>query len=198
MKIKADPDDHAEAGAEAELGQEIAAEPPPGLVHRHGGAMQITRAEESDGAIAQILLLQQRKDGHHQNDARRRHRIQQRLQNALTDVEHGRGRLGYHHRDWVLLLPLRRRTGRSGRRRFGARCGTGELMAKATELRRELIDRSVPQTTDLGLDRRLILRKVPRELRHLCTDRAAKGKDQAEGQHDGENNGQDPSEPYLP
>ena len=107
--------------------------------------------------------------------------IQQRVQNALTYVEHGWRRLGYHHRDRVLLLPLRGRTGRSGRGRFGARCRAGELMAKATELRRKLVDRSVPQAANLGLDRRLILRKVPGELRDLCTDRAANGKDEAEG-----------------
>ena len=87
-EIKADADDHAKAGIEAELGQEIAAEPPPGLVHRHGGAVQIARAEQPDGAVAQILLLQQGEYRHHQNDACRRQRIQHRLQNALADVEH--------------------------------------------------------------------------------------------------------------
>ena len=71
-------------------------------------------------------------------------------------------------------------------------------MAKAAKLLRELVDRSIPQTGDLGLDRRLILRKVSGELRHLCTDRTAERKDQAEGQHDGKNDGQDPPEPYPP
>jgi hypothetical protein len=102
------------------------------------------KSPEPSSRIAQIFLLQQHKDRHHQDDADRRRRGKQRLQDTLADLDYGRGRLGYHDRDRLLLLSLRRCTGRSGRRRFRARRGTGELTAEAAELFGEFVDRSIP------------------------------------------------------
>lgn len=67
-QIKACSDDESECRIQPKLCQEIAAQSFGGVIHRHGRPMQIRGAEQSDHTIAQILLLQQHKNGDDHND----------------------------------------------------------------------------------------------------------------------------------
>ncbi len=86
---------HAEGGVDGELGQVVAAEAVPGVVQRHGGALQVVGAEQPDHAVAQVLALHQHEDRHDEDDEQRRERAQHRLQHRLGQL-HRRGRRRLH------------------------------------------------------------------------------------------------------
>ena len=46
------------------------------IVHRHGGAMQVTRAEQPNETVPKIFLLQQNEDCDDEDDGRCRNRVQ--------------------------------------------------------------------------------------------------------------------------
>ena len=90
-------DEDAEGGVEGELREEVAAQAPRGVVHGHGGAVEIARSEQADHAVAQILPLQQDEDQHHEDDAERGQRFGQRQKDVSRQFDRRGVRLVHLH-----------------------------------------------------------------------------------------------------
>ncbi len=196
MKKSSGADHHAEAGVDRELGEEIAAEPARGVVHRDRHAVQVARAEQADQPVAQILALQQDEDGDDEDDRGREQRAYHRHQDALRDLKRGQGRLMHldRHRG--------RRRGGGGVRRCGhgfrLRLRAGDvayLLGQGCRHALQTADRHGADGVDLLLHRVLVARHVAREARDLRADQPGDGENHAHRQHHGQDRRQHAPEP---
>ena len=106
--------DHAaEPGVDAELRKEVAAQSPASVVQRDGGAVEVVGAEQTDEAVAQVVLLQQHEDRHHEHDGGVRERREHGRQDLPRELQRRERR----------FLHLHQRRFRAGRRRGAARRG---------------------------------------------------------------------------
>ncbi len=83
------PDQHADARVDRTLHQKIAAQVLGGVVHRRGGAPKIARPGQSDETVSQVLTLQQEEDHKDDDDAGRRHRLQQWSGDLQDELDRG-------------------------------------------------------------------------------------------------------------
>ncbi len=121
------------AGIDAELRQEIAAEPAGRIVHRAGRAVQIAGSEQPDQPVAQILPLQQDEDGDDEDDEDGCERADHRAQTLAASGMEAVGSTG------PAPAPVRARRGHSpgaAGRRFGGAPGQPGALAQAVDDRR--------------------------------------------------------------
>ena len=161
--------DPARAEVHAQLRDEIAAQPPGGVVDRGGGAVQVARAEQTDQTVAQIFALQQDEDRDDQHDEGGLDRRNRRRQRALRELHRRERRLVHFDRGRHGGRIARRASGEARRARL-ARRDALQRGGGAAHQRIGPADGFLLHRLDLLLDRHLILGQVACELHQLRPD----------------------------
>jgi hypothetical protein len=141
--------------------------------------MQVARAEQADQAVAQILTLQQDKDGHDQHDEGRLKRRDGWRKRSLCQL-HRRERRFVHFdgHGWLRGVPAR--SAETARRRRARRRDPLQRQRGFAQQDIGAADSLFLHGLNLLFDGDLILRQIGRELDDLCRD------ERARAQHDGE------------
>ena len=189
-------DQHAEAGVERGLREQIAAETPSGVIQTLGGALQIVRAGEANEPVTNILPLEQEEHHEDDDDAGGCQRLNQRADDGLDDLQCRRIGLMYFDRHrlrrlggmrHLICLICRGRGLAVGRRR-----GPGDLAGETPQHARRASDDAAAggrtaQRVDLVFDVALIGRQILGQVRELAANDRADAEDHQKRQQDRRN-----------
>jgi hypothetical protein len=143
--------------------------------------VQVGGAKQPDQPVAQVLALQQHEDGDDQNDDGGGQRIDDRGDDPLGNLYRRRLRLVDLHCHRLLFS-----------RDFGFRLRRGgriELLPQPAHHLVRLAQCKILHRIDLVADRRRVARHLLRQCGYLAADQPADGKDDAQRQDDGKQDG---------